>query len=186
MSALAILAEALDRLEIAFVVGGSLASSAHGAPRTTYDADLVVRINSQQLDELAECLGPGWYFDVEFARRALQRGQSFNILHMGTVYKFDLFPANTAFRNVEISRATIETVFFEGETIECPVATAEDILLAKLRWYADGGEASEKHWSDIVMVVQANRKLDREYVAGWAEKMGVEKLLDRAYRDSTL
>ena len=134
--------------------------------------------------ELAECLGPRWYFDVEYARKALQSGQSFNILYMGTVFKFDIFPANSAFRNAEIARATIEPVNFEGELIECPVATAEDILLAKLRWYADGGEVSEKQWSDITTVVTANDDLDREYVAGWAEKMGIEKLLQRAYDDS--
>lgn len=184
MTALQTLAEALDRLEIGFVVGGSLAASAHGAPGSTFNVDLVIRIGVDQVAELAELLGPKWYFDVEYARNAIRRGQSFNILFMGTVYKFDIFPANSAFRNAEIGRATIEQVFFEGEMIECPVATAEDILLAKLRWYADGGEVSERQWTDIVTVVKTNLKLDREYVAGWAEKMGVDKLLDRAYEDS--
>lgn len=184
MSVFAEFAAELDRLEAPFVVGGSLASSVRGVPRSTIDVDLVVRIGLRQVAELAESLGSGWYVDVDQAREAIRHGRAFNILHPASGLKFDLFPATTAFRNAEINRATIEPLDVDGEIVECPVATAEDILLAKLRWYADGGCVSEKQWSDIVGIVRMNPSLDRAYATDWAKEMDVADLLDRAIADS--
>src|SRR5215831_11620826 len=96
------LAAQLDRLEAAFVVGGSLASSVRGIPRSTIDIDLVVRITVQQVAELAEALGSDWCIDVEQAREALRYGRSFNFLHLPSGLKFDFFPARTAFQDAEI------------------------------------------------------------------------------------
>ena len=179
------LAEALDRLEAPFVVGGSLASSVRGLPRSTVDVDLIVRISVKQLEELAENLGAAWYIDVEEARDSLRMGRAFNILHHATGLKFDLFPADAAFEKSELGRATMEKLVVEGEEIECPVATAEDILLAKLRWYLDGGGVSDRQWSDIVGIVQTN-DLDQEYVRSWAKRLDVEPLFDKALTDSRL
>ena len=60
------------------------------------------------------------------------------------------------------------------------VTTAEDILLAKLRWYRDGGEVSERQWNDIGSVIAINPNLDWEYVNLWAARLGVTSLLERA------
>ncbi len=178
------LAEQLDRLEAAFVVGGSLASSVRGIPRSTIDIDLIVRITVQQVAELAEAMGSDWHIDVEQAREALRYGRSFNFLHLRSGLKFDFFPACTAFHQAEIARATTETLIVEGETIECPVVTAEDILIAKLRWYADGGQVSDRQWSDIVGIVRANPSLDRDYVGHWAQQLDVQSLFERALGDA--
>ena len=40
----------LDRLEIAYFVGGSVASSLYGVPRTTMDLDLIADIRLDQID----------------------------------------------------------------------------------------------------------------------------------------
>jgi hypothetical protein len=40
----------LERLGIRYMVSGSVASSYHGRPRSTHDADLVVEPTSEQLD----------------------------------------------------------------------------------------------------------------------------------------
>jgi hypothetical protein len=50
--------EVLDRLEIPYAVGGSVASSAHGIPRTTLDVDLVVDIDAGHIDVFAEDFVP--------------------------------------------------------------------------------------------------------------------------------
>ena len=54
--------EVLDRLEIPWLIGGSVASSAHGIPRTTLDIDLVVdfppeRIKAILGNEIVAVLG---------------------------------------------------------------------------------------------------------------------------------
>ena len=79
--ALAKLLEVLDRMEIHYQVGGSVASSAHGIPRSTLDLDMVVdlaanQIAANQIEEFAAALQPEFYADPA----------------LRTEWKFDLFP----------------------------------------------------------------------------------------------
>jgi len=63
------------------------------------------------------------------------------------------------------------------------VATAEDLILAKLEWYRAGGEASDRQWQDVLGIVRyQGDRLDRAYLERWAGVLGVESLLDRAFR----
>lgn len=64
------------------------------------------------------------------------------------------------------------------------VASAEDIILAKLVWYRSGGEVSERQWRDVIGIlnVQAG-KLDFDYLDEWARKLTVIDLLERALRE---
>jgi hypothetical protein len=77
----------------------------------------------------------------------------------------------------------------ETDTGERPVrvASPEDTVLRKLRWYRDGGEVSERQWLDIqgVLKVQAGT-LDRGYLRQWAAPLGVADLLVEALRQAGL
>jgi len=69
--------------------------------------------------------------------------------------------------------------------IEIPVASAEDAVLGKLRWYDQGGRGSEKQWNDIlgILRVQAD-KFDWDYVDTWAPRLGVADLIPKLPRYS--
>ena len=64
------------------------------------------------------------------------------------------------------------------------VASAEDIILAKLEWYRLGGEVSDRQWRDIlgVLKVQAGR-VDLDYLRHWAAELKVDDLLQRALKE---
>jgi hypothetical protein len=64
------------------------------------------------------------------------------------------------------------------------VATPEDSLLAKLQWYRDGGEVSDRQWSDIGGLIAINTAMDWEYVNPWVARLGVTALLERARADA--
>ena len=177
------LTAALTALGIRFLVGGSLASSAHGVARATFDGDLVALIFPPQAKLLAKALGPGWYAEPEMMRQAIQEGRAFNLIHMGSAMKFDIFPASTEFHESQLERATATPLRVEGAAL-CLVATAEDILLAKLQWYRDGGEVSDRQWSDIGGILASNPGLDWEYVNLWAARLHVTDLLARARADA--
>jgi hypothetical protein len=176
------LLEVLDRMEIPYAVGGSVASSAHGIPRTTLDVDLVVDLKPDQIDGFAAELQGEFYADTALIRESFARGRAANLIHLRTAWKFDLFPL----RNDEYSRTGFGRRAFReirpdgGEAIECAVASAEDTVLRKLEWYRAAGETSERQWNDLRGVcATANRQLDVGYLRRWAPNLKVEDLLER-------
>lgn len=172
------------RLGIRYLLGGSHASSVRGKSRTTYDVDLVAAIDQSQVDSLVAALGRDWYAEPSQMRDAISRGRSFNLIFIPQAEKFDVFPATEEFHQAQLRRATQETIDILGSTVECPVATAEDILIAKLRWYRTGGETSGRQWEDIAGIISRNPSLDLEHVRHWAARLGVADLLDRALAES--
>jgi hypothetical protein len=180
--ALARLLEILDRSEIPYSIGGSVASSTHGIPRTTMDVDLVADIKPDQVDELVRVLQPEFYAETTMIQEALQRGRSFNLIHYGTAYKFDVFPLRRDdYSRTEFGRRTfVEIRSFGPEPIECAVATAEDTILRKLEWYRAGGETSERQWNDLRGVLKVSGpRLDLAYLRQWAPVLKVQDLLER-------
>ena len=61
------------------------------------------------------------------------------------------------------------------------VATAEDAVLSKLEWATLGGD-SERQLRDIAGVVEMNPRLDRAYIARWADALGVADLWQQVPR----
>ncbi len=69
------------------------------------------------------------------------------------------------------------------QSVCCYVATAEDMILAKLQWYREGGEVSDRQWSDITGMLAVNPYLDSDYSqTGWAKQLGVADLLEKAIK----
>jgi hypothetical protein len=178
--ALETLIRALESIRARYLIGGSVASSSQGLPRATLDTDLLVEVRPHQVASLARALGGDWYVDTDFARQSVLRGRAFNLIHIPTGHKFDLFPANGTFHLSELERATIRSLAIPGGNIQCFVATTEDMILAKLRWYRDGGEVSDRQWSDITGMLVVNRDLDFEYLNRWAKHLQVTDLLEKA------
>jgi hypothetical protein len=173
---LKLVASALDRLGIPFAVGGSVASSVRGVMRATYDIDIVAGMGPEMALQLADALGPEWYADPEEMRTALLDGRPFNVIYVPAAYKVDIFPATEPFHLTEIERATLADF---APDVSVPVASPEDCLLAKLCWYRDGGEISDRQWSDISGIVATSPALDRSHLELWAARLGVTSLLER-------
>lgn len=181
--ALSQLTPVLEALGIRYSVVGSLASSARGIYRATADADLLVALAPGQAAKLVAALGPGWYADSEMAERSVRERRAFNIIHIGTAQKIDIFPAFGDFHATQMERSTLIPVFPNESAARFSVASPEDVLLGKLRWYRDGGEVSDRQWNDITGLIATNPELDFDYTRNWAARLRVEDLLDRAIAD---
>lgn len=162
------------------MVVGSLASSAHGVFRATADGDLLAPIAPNQVAPLVAALGRDWYADADAMISAIQATRSFNVIHIPTAQKFDIFPVKTDFHAVEMERAVIVPT---GQN-ELRVASTEDTLLSKLQWYREGGEVSDRQWGDITGLIAANSSIDLVYVRLWAARLRVQDLLDKALADA--
>jgi hypothetical protein len=162
------------------MVVGSLASSVHGVYRATADGDLLAGIGPDQVSPLVAALGKDWYADADAMISAIRARRSFNVIHIPTAQKFDLFPVTTDFHAVEMERAAIVPT----EHSELRVASTEDTLLSKLQWYREGGEVSDRQWSDITGLIAANSSFDLAYARSWAARLGVADLLARALAEA--
>jgi hypothetical protein len=180
-SALERLLEVFDRMEIGYHVGGSVASSTHGMPRTTLDVDIVVDLKSEQIDPFAEQLAGEFYIDPDHMREAFSRGRAANLIHLKTAWKFDLFPlASDEYSQTAFRRRVFREVRPDGRNaVECAVSTPEDTILRKLEWYRAGGEVSERQWTDLRGITSAlHGRLDLDYLHRWARELHVADLLE--------
>jgi hypothetical protein len=163
------------------MVTGSTASAIHGIPRFTADVDLVVSLEPDQVADLAAELRNGFYIDEDTARLAVLTGRSFNVIHLASVHKFDLFPLTAdAYQQRQFARRQYVWTVLPGGPIEMAAATPEDVILSKLRWFRQGGAVLQTQWEDArgIVAVQGAR-LDRGYLREWAEYLHVEDLLAR-------
>ena len=173
---------ALDELGVAYVVVGSIASSAYGETRATMDADLVADLRDPDVERFAEVLGEEFYKDVESIRDAVRRRGSFNVIHLAAMLKVDVFiPRRGGFDTQEIRRRRELTLPTDPEE-RAYFASPEDVVLHKLLWYERGNRVSDRQWRDAVGVIAVQRAaLDRDYMRHWAARLGVSELLDRAW-----
>lgn len=123
-------------------------------------------------------LGPEFYTDVDSIADAATRRSSFNVIHIATAFKVDVFvPRATAYADVEMERRQSH-VIDESTGERMAFSTAEDTLLAKLLWYRQGNEVSERQWRDVLGILRVvGQGLDVSYLSLWAGELGAADLL---------
>src|SRR5262245_4424398 len=163
-------AQALEELRIPYHIGGSVASSVRGIPRSTVDIDVVAEIEHSDVHDLVEKLRPFYYIDEEAVNQAVRHRRSFNAIHLATMLKVDVFVSKGREFDCEAQRrATFLALEEEPNAKVFPIASAEDTVLAKLEWYRAGREVSEQQWRDVLGVLKVRmHHLDVEYLAYWA------------------
>ena len=178
--------EALEQLEVPYHIGGSVASSLNGIPRLTIDVDLVTNLKLEHVRPLVRLLEAEYYIDEDAVRDAVKRRSSFNVIHLGSILKIDVFvPKSRVFDQEEFLRVQLKTL--EGSDRPFYVASPEGTILNKLEWYRMGGEVSDRQWNDILGVLKVQgTNLDMAYLQRWAVALKVSDLLERALVDAGL
>ena len=174
-----------DKLQIAYAIGGSMASSAYGAARFTQDADISVEPFQDKTDAFFTAVKGTFYISKEAMQEAIHLRRSFNIIHFETAFKIDLFVCrDTSFdRQVLLRRKSLELSHLQGARFS--FVSPEDIVLLKLQWYREGGEISDRQWTDIlgVLTIQADA-LDKTYLENSAKALQLGDLLERALKEA--
>lgn len=173
----------LDQLNVPYVVGGSLASSLHGIPRATQDVDIIAALRREHERAFVEAVREGFYVSDEAVSDAIARRASFNIIHLESIFKVDIFVAKgDTWSQLEFSRA--KRVQLPGSKRPLVVASAEDIVLHKLLWYEKGHHVSERQWRDVLGVLEVQDQLDFAYLRDWANRLGILDLFEQALHSS--
>jgi hypothetical protein len=178
------LTEVFENLRIAYCIGGSMASSTYGTVRFTQDADITVEPFEQIAEKFYEMLKNDFYISTEAMNQALQNRSSFNIIHLATAFKIDIFiRTETDFQKQMLSRA--RKLRLGTGTKMLSFVSPEDIILLKLDWFRQSGLTSQRQWSDVQGVLAGQAKvLDFDYLKNWAKKLGLNELLTKAISES--
>lgn len=101
-------ARVFDALGIAHTIGGSIASSFAGEPRSTVDIDFVAALDESQIPALVSALAADFYVDDVALRRAIRTRASANVIHHTTQLKVDIFVADgTALDQQQLKRLVL-------------------------------------------------------------------------------
>jgi len=180
------LIKAFRKIGIPYYIGGSVASSAYGIARATLDVDLISDLKTHHVDSLVEMLEFDYYIDREMILDAIKRSSTFNLIHLGTMLKVDIFVTkDRPYDQSAFQRKRKETLDEEQKADEFYLASPEDVILNKLEWFRMGGESSERQWYDVVGIMQVqSNSLDKNYLQHWALELKISDLLEKAFHDA--
>jgi hypothetical protein len=178
------LVPALTRAQVPYMLTGSVASSAHGMPRSTRDLDIVIAPTHEQLLALMQQFpGDRYYVDEQQALHALANRSQFNIIDFSTGWKTDFIIAqDSEYGRSALSRRML--IDMAGTAIY--VAAPEDVLIAKLQW-AKRGESDRQLQDAAGIITTQGSKLDLSYIERWVRELRLdeewEAVRDRRFRE---
>jgi hypothetical protein len=163
--------DAMERAGVAYMLTGSFASGYYSRGRATQDIDFVVNASREQLQRLLDELpSTEFYVDAATAMEALKQRTQFNAIDRVTAYKADFIIQKLDDFNDEEFQRRVPAVI---SGVSVSVATAEDVIIAKLEW-AKLGE-SELQIRDVAEILKVRGpRLDFDYIIGWVERLGLE------------
>lgn len=142
-------------------------------------------LRSQHVRPFLKSLGDAWYADEGAIFDAIQARASFNLIHLNTAMKVDVFlPKPRVFDGGEFGRSLLIDLG-AGAPVHARVCCPEDIVCAKLEWFRLGGEDSERQWTDILGVLRIHEnKLDEKLLRQSAIELGVLDLLEKVLTEA--
>ena len=178
------MAEILDDLGVPYALGGSMASSLLGEPRSTVDVDMAVRLDGTAGEALLERVGALFYVPVDAAREAIRDRSSFNLVDTASALKVDLFVVGDGLLDrMQIERRVLVPV--SGAANGIWVTAAEDQVLRKLDWFRQGGAMSDRQWRDVVGILRIHlESMDLVYLQASAHEVGLTDDLGEALRQA--
>lgn len=176
---LASVVKVLNKLKIPYIVTGGIAVLIWGRPRFTADIDIVVELQPEGVNSLANSLkkiSSLPYINQEDMINALKHYSEFNFIDGTTGIKVDfwILKENDKFDLSRFKRAVVFKV--SGEKIK--FTAPEDLMLIKLKWYKES--LSDKQLEDVKSILKISEdKIDFRYLKHWAKKLGVDKILGK-------
>jgi len=187
ISAIDTVIECFEQLGIDYCIGDPVASSAYGIARATMDVDLIAKIETKHVDNLVKALEKSYYIDAGMITNAIQEKSSFNLIHLETMIKIDIFILREQPYDLKAFDRRQTDTLDEESARKFYLSSPEDVILSKLQWYHLGGRLSQQQWKDVlgVLKVQGDR-LDLKYLKYWASKLNLSDLLNGSFNDADI
>jgi hypothetical protein len=170
----------LNEHELPYMVVGSLATNVYCVPRSTEDGDIVVQSSIVQVArEISRAHGKV-RFDPQVSFESVTATRKVVLRTENHGFEVELFQLSVdAHDQARFQRRTlVETM---GRKVW--IASAEDMIVTKLRWSQQAGR--EKDISDARNLIGVQREhVDWPYVETWCDRHGTRELLERLRREA--
>jgi hypothetical protein len=146
--------EPLERLNITYMVTGSVACIVYGEPRMTHDIDLVLKLEESDFDKMMHAFPLDDFYcpPTEVMRIESRRGQNghFNLIHHESGFKADIYLKSKRPLHQWALDNRRHILFPDGRGLY--LAPPEYVVLRKLEFFRQGG--SDKHIRDIQGILE--------------------------------
>ena len=167
--------ERLERLDIDYMLTGSMALVHYAIPRMTADIDLVIELAPDKVEKFIKEFEPDYYVPHARIKNAVSRNKMFNLLDQRTIIKVDcIVRKDDEFHRQAFSRR--KRVSYTG-SFDVWIISKEDLILSKLTWAKN--TKSEMQMRDVAAILR--NAFDENYVEDWAKKLGVEEILRECF-----
>jgi hypothetical protein len=170
--------EALNALNVPYMLVGSFPTNFYGTPRSTQDADLVVELATDSMDQISPQLGPSFRLDPQMSFETVTMTRRYVAEVASIPFKVEFFLLGDDPHDQERFRRRRTTTVL-GRDVAIP--TAEDVIVTKLRWALLGGRSKDRDDARDVIAVQEGR-IDWDYVHTWCDRHVTRALLDEVRR----
>lgn len=159
---------------IPYMITGAWSVIFYGRPRASHDIDFVVDLLPKDITRsisIFNKLSPEFSYDPDDIREQIKKNGMFQILYLPEFLKFDIWILKKNQFDLSRFQRRIEVKIL-GQMMT--IATQEDTILQKLRWYSKSN--IEKHIVDAAFVFKIQKeKLDFSYLQKWIKLLKVEK-----------
>jgi hypothetical protein len=170
--------DALDALQIPYMLVGSLSCSYYAIPRSTQDADFVVQATPATISSLVDRLGDAFQLDRQMSFETVAVPAHYILRLIDGPFVVELFLlSDDAHDQQRFTRRCRRRILDR----DVAIPTAEDVIVTKLRWSHAGRRRKDIDDARDVIAVQGNW-IDWDYVNSWSDRHETRELLDEVCR----
>jgi hypothetical protein len=152
------------RAGISYMLTGSMALNYYAQPRMTRDIDVVVALESKDVETVLGLFGAEYYVAREAIVTSIEHESLFNLIHQETVIKVDcIVRKKTEYRILEFERRKRIQI----RDFTTFIVSKEDLVISKLYWARDSHSAMQ--FRDIKTLLATG--CDTTYIEDWTRKL---------------
>ena len=163
------MATALRGAGVPYMIVGSYSSNMYSVPRSTKDAYFVIELTASSINDIVSRLGTGFMLDPQMSFETITGTMRYKIRHADVVFTVELFLLSDDPYDRSRFNRRVEQAFEDSRVF---VASAEDVIVNKLRW------RRRKDLEDVANIIAMQSvSLDWEYIHRWCDTHGTRELL---------
>lgn len=170
--------DALDAVQVPYMLVGAYSCNVYGVPRATMDADFVVQLQPELISELCARLGDRFRLDPQVSFETVT-GTSRHLIHVkDSPFHIELFCVSDDQHDRQRFARRRAVRMWDRQVV---LPTAEDVIITKLRWSRHAQRTKDTDDVRNIIAVQGDA-LEWEHIHGWCDEHGTRQLLEEIRR----